>query len=429
MTVPSAIFFGGVTHEAVGDGSTDDRAAIQAAIDSASATSAGAFVYLPGTANGYAIADTLVLKSKALLVLGPSASIVWTGSSGGTMFRTSTSDPTQNCGVTGNGAVINGGGSSGAATIFDLHSPQLSVFQGLTFQSCRDSAKVFKIYADATNASGYESSRNAVFNQFSRLTVDSNCHTFFELSGDDSPAGFVTLNSFSNLEGKSILGFGIRVVQWSDNNFWDGYVRLELSGNNAVGLILNDAAVPSADEGVYQNIFRVLAVDTFAGPTGRKAIVLNKCKQTHIDAFYNTPAAEGAVIEDNNSDSHEINQGMPDGSLVKYIKGNTIKNAVGGNQVLVDTLGLKVLTPAGVTAFSVKASDGFVDCAGPIKHQSGIFDANLAQLLTTRRTGWTAATGTSDRTAFDTATVTTELLARRVKALLDDLIFHGMIGS
>jgi len=51
------------------------------------------------------------------------------------------------------------------------------------------------------------------------------------------------------------------------------------------------------------------------------------------------------------------------------------------------------------------------------------------QVLTTRQTGWAAATGTATRTAFATSTVTTEQLAQRVKALIDDLISHGLIGA
>ena len=51
------------------------------------------------------------------------------------------------------------------------------------------------------------------------------------------------------------------------------------------------------------------------------------------------------------------------------------------------------------------------------------------QVVSTRKTGWAAATGTATRTSFDTATVTTELLAQRLKALLDDLISHGLIGA
>jgi hypothetical protein len=46
-----------------------------------------------------------------------------------------------------------------------------------------------------------------------------------------------------------------------------------------------------------------------------------------------------------------------------------------------------------------------------------------------RRGGWTAATGSASRTGFDTDSVTTTGLAERVKALIDDLIAHGLIGA
>jgi len=51
------------------------------------------------------------------------------------------------------------------------------------------------------------------------------------------------------------------------------------------------------------------------------------------------------------------------------------------------------------------------------------------KIISARRTGWTAATGTATRTSFDTSTVTTAQLAERVKALLDDLIAHGLVGA
>jgi hypothetical protein len=56
---------------------------------------------------------------------------------------------------------------------------------------------------------------------------------------------------------------------------------------------------------------------------------------------------------------------------------------------------------------------------------------NGSQVVKTRRTGWTAPTGTATRTTFNTATVTTAQLAERVKALIDDLdaaAGHGLIG-
>lgn len=59
----------------------------------------------------------------------------------------------------------------------------------------------------------------------------------------------------------------------------------------------------------------------------------------------------------------------------------------------------------------------------------GVVRVNSTQVLTARRTGWTAPTGTATRSTFDTATVTTAQLAERVKGLIDDLTTHGLIGA
>lgn len=54
---------------------------------------------------------------------------------------------------------------------------------------------------------------------------------------------------------------------------------------------------------------------------------------------------------------------------------------------------------------------------------------NGTQVLTSRRTGWGAPTGTATRTTFATTTVTLPQLAERVKALIDDLMTHGALGA
>lgn len=57
------------------------------------------------------------------------------------------------------------------------------------------------------------------------------------------------------------------------------------------------------------------------------------------------------------------------------------------------------------------------------------FRVNGTPVVGARRTGWAAATGTATRTTFATGTVTTAQLAERVKALIDDLTTHGLIGA
>jgi len=50
------------------------------------------------------------------------------------------------------------------------------------------------------------------------------------------------------------------------------------------------------------------------------------------------------------------------------------------------------------------------------------------QVVGSRKTGWGVPTGVATRTTFDTAAVTLPQLAERVKALIDDLTSHGLIG-
>jgi len=63
---------------------------------------------------------------------------------------------------------------------------------------------------------------------------------------------------------------------------------------------------------------------------------------------------------------------------------------------------------------------------------NGSYNVAGVQVVTARKSGWAVATGTSDRTAFDTETVALNVLARHVKALVDDLYStsgHGLIGA
>lgn len=59
----------------------------------------------------------------------------------------------------------------------------------------------------------------------------------------------------------------------------------------------------------------------------------------------------------------------------------------------------------------------------------GALSLNGTQVISTRRTGWSAPTGTATRTTFATSTVTLSELAETVKALIDDLTTHGLIGA
>ena len=68
-----------------------------------------------------------------------------------------------------------------------------------------------------------------------------------------------------------------------------------------------------------------------------------------------------------------------------------------------------------------------LDVDGSAKATSFFVGTN--QVVSSRKTGWSAPTGTATRTTFATSTVTLPQLAERVKALIDDLTTHGLIGA
>ena len=51
------------------------------------------------------------------------------------------------------------------------------------------------------------------------------------------------------------------------------------------------------------------------------------------------------------------------------------------------------------------------------------------QVVGTRVTGWTAPTGTASRAGYATTTATLTEVAQTLKALVDDLTTHGLIGT
>ena len=68
-----------------------------------------------------------------------------------------------------------------------------------------------------------------------------------------------------------------------------------------------------------------------------------------------------------------------------------------------------------------------LDVNGSAKATSFFVGTN--QVVSSRKSGWSAPTGTATRTTFATSTVTLPELAGKVKALIDDLIAHGLIGA
>lgn len=108
------------------------------------------------------------------------------------------------------------------------------------------------------------------------------------------------------------------------------------------------------------------------------------------------------------------------GAVVQLTANQTFTGSAHGGRLTVNV----VANGATATTEMARFTAGALDLRnGAVLQSAG------TQVVDSRKTGWTAATGTAARTTFATSTVTTEELAKRLKALIDDLISHGLIGA
>lgn len=104
-----------------------------------------------------------------------------------------------------------------------------------------------------------------------------------------------------------------------------------------------------------------------------------------------------------------------------------------GSDIALATAG-KVRFASGAGYSTVQAGEtGGIDISHSSDVNLGFLDVrkeirvNGVKVVGERATGWDGMGGTATRTSFQTSTVTTEQLAQRVKALIDDLQAHGLL--
>jgi hypothetical protein len=184
------------------------------------------------------------------------------------------------------------------------------------------------------------------------------------------------------------------------------------------------------ESGVGQHAF---IASTNNAETGNSALLFQTgtTERLRIDASGNVgigtgvPASKFAVSTGDNrkqftvdvSSDPVVKIGLPDwydtGSLA-FVNGS------GGERMRIDA--------SGNVGIGTNSPSHPLHVAGDI-NTSEQYLVDGTQVVSNRATGWEAATGTATRTTFATSTVTTAQLAQRVKALIDDLTTHGLIGA
>jgi hypothetical protein len=316
---------------AVGNGVTDDSAAIQAAINGGGTV----LIDVP-----CAHASTITLKNNSNLSFGPAGKLIYTGPRNGVAVQTDQTTVVQNVRWEGMRLDV---GASFTGVGLAIHSAHNIYADVITLNMSGTTSKAITIYADSTGGESALTKRNVTQCVFGSIDIQGTCGTGIETggvtSGYDATPQVVTLNTFGSVFIQDSRVFGLNFVNWTDNNIFPGYVRVAISANNAIGVQIGG---PSAvtNQGVYSMTFGHLAVDAFGVLSGRIGIKIERSKLTRIVAFYCNPVPEGGVlVTEATAISYDIDRQVDStGEFIKYARGFSYVDEAGFNSTPVLSL-------------------------------------------------------------------------------------------
>jgi len=320
---------------AVGDGVTDDTAALQAAVAQIAISGGTLVVDAP-----VAVSTTLVLKDNVDVRFGPSGKIVWIGSRSGIAVQTDPADVVKS--VRWEGLTIDTGASF-TGTALAIHSAHNIWADAITLITTGTTSKALTFAADSTGGDSALTKRNITQCWFGAIVQQGTCGTAIEFSGVssgyDSTPQVVTLNTFASVFVENAYAYGINFKNWTDNNTFSGYTRLSIVGNNSIGVQIGGTS-DTTNLGVYSNTFVQLAVDAFGTYTGRQGVVPSRSKLTKIVTLYANPEPEGGVlVPDAYAQSYEVDHQIDSSaSVVKYQRGVSHVQGFGFNSSALITL-------------------------------------------------------------------------------------------
>lgn len=167
----------------------------------------------------------------------------------------------------------------------------------------------------------------------------------------------------------------------------------------------------------------------FSELTGSLDVTNNQNADTYVGAVNNSAgvAAYATVFANNGTAAADIEMtyaGINVPAYGAWLGGEGALYSSVNLNVMADGVGKIIRFEAGGSAEIARINgSGLTIAAGKT------MSVGASQVVTARQTGWTAATGAATRTTFATGSVTLSDLAERVKALLDDLITHGLVGA
>ncbi len=220
-------------------------------------------------------------------------------------------------------------------------------------------------------------------------------------------------HSFAGLSGRptTLAGYGIIDAAASDHDHDGDYQPLDGGLTAIAGL---------ATTGFGRGHLALTDATALRGHAGLGTLATQNASDVNIT---------GGLITMNfgsGSFSAGVGKGYTDASLGLVISAHTGSVF---DLFLASRAGNALLTSPADTSIVELANATAVVTPGAGLSVNGNIAIGGSQVVASRRTGWTAPSGTASRAGFDTASVTTEALAQRLKALIDDLAAHGLIGG
>lgn len=289
-------------------------------------------------------------------------------------------------------------------------SPDGSAFFGaLSVDKATGNVGLSGYYADGINELGVK----ATSILFDRKTAHIRALFNKAAPGDDASFGFET-----NYSPRALLGL------LGDDNFTikvspDGSAfTVAISIDKTTGAVT--VAALTANGAVALSPANANVV---ISPTGTGTVTIN-------------PAAAGAM---NNVNVGATTAGTGRFTTLTATGAVTLSPANANVAISPTGTGSVTISPAGALTINPTAASAINNCSigattastvrGTTINATTAFQQNGTQVVAARRTGWAAATGTATRATFATGSVTLPQLAERLKALIDDLIAHGLIGA
>jgi len=269
---------------AVGDDSTDDAAAIQAAED-ALTTAGGVLVFTPGKT--YKFNSQLTKKSNvnwrglgATLHWGGGATVAITNGTSGILERVKIEGLKFDIGTASKGLEVN--------SIYDVH------LRRLRFASNSSTNFAIDVGVNTAGGTNAEANRNSAHSSIKNVLVTGDVGTVWRLNGGSSASEVCTLIDIGNIIATSVKVRGGDVAKWADNFTLSGIHRYACSANNSGGLEIGTSS-PSSDVGIYGITINHLATDCFGSLSGRYGLKLNFCDGVK-GKLYNDPAGEAGQL-------------------------------------------------------------------------------------------------------------------------------------